>query len=286
MAVFTDVLLYLGLLQPILRGVLPMLNSKLRRMMLLAVALLVLLAAGYRAAVHAFAVMPLNLHPFTAEIEHYSMVNGVARVNTTDHIGRTSSGAQVNWGIPSGMNVEVSSVKLPDGWVGVMVDAIKAKSTGKRPEWAAAEHNQELTATPADCIVRLPGRENGLRKIGEEVVFTQTAYLLQQSGAVSNGKQMRVTFWAFPRYSCTKLQSKVEESDGQGNWTVVYGTRLSRLAEVSPPAEKFVIPLSYQEMPPSQQALKLAGPNPRLNGEQLDKIRQQSGDVNYQQWHR
>ena len=166
-----------------------------------------------------------------------------------------------------------------------MIDSIKAKSTGQRPDIAVAEHNAELTATPTDCIVRLPGMENGLSKVGEQVVFTQTAYLLQQTGPVSSGKQMRATFWAFPRYSCTKLQSLIEENDGKGNWTVVSGTRLTALAEVPPSPEKFAIPVGYAEMKPSEQVLKLAGPQ-KLNGEQLQKIQQQSGDDQYNKWHK
>ena len=282
-AVFADKLLFYRLLQFLLCGVQIMLRKRWRVITLLTVAFVALAAIGYRAAVHAFAVMPLNRHPFTATVEHYTVSNGQEVIHHVDHVGRTSSGAQVSWGVPSGMNVEVRSIKLPSGWGGMVIDAIKAKSTGQRPDIAVAEHNAQLTNTPADCVVKLPGTVNGLRKVGEEVLMTQTAYLLQQTATV-NGKQMRITFWAFPRYSCMKLQMKQEEADSKGNWTVVRGTHLTALAEIPPPAEKFIVPAGFQEMRPSEQALKLVGPT--VSAEQKQKIQQSSGDENYLRWHK
>ena len=285
LVLLSDQLLHDRLLQLVLQRVQVMLTTK-RRILILAVAFLLLVVVGYRAAVHAYAALPLNMHPFVATVEHYTVTNGVETIHHVDHVGRTASGAQVNWGIPNGMSVEVRSIQLPAGWGAMVIDSIKAKSTAQRPDAATAIHRAQLMNTPADCVPVIPNTVVALKKVGEEVLFTQTAYLLEQTYTRQDGKQERATFWAFPRYACMFLQSQVEENDGEGNWTLTRGTKLTALAEVPPPASKFAIPVDFTEMKPSQQALKLLGPTPKLSGEQLQKIQQQSGDDKYTAWHK
>jgi hypothetical protein len=65
-------------------------KTKLRTILLLAVAFLLVAFAGFRIAVQAFAVMPLNLHLFTATVEHYTVANEIETIHLVDHVGRTS----------------------------------------------------------------------------------------------------------------------------------------------------------------------------------------------------
>lgn len=213
--------------------------------------LLIALSAGLyvaarRVMTDVLANVDLNLHPFVSEQAHYIIKDGAEIVVNKETVARTRNGAAVHSGTmytPSGKAFSARKVELPDGFAALVLDSIKAKSSGHKATQNTAQMKSELMHPPAGCLYPNETAD------GEEVLRTQTALRVQN---ITADGLMRFTYWRLPRFACATVQSTVERrTSTSAPWQVTSGSHLISFTETDPAPDLFEGFTAYKEMKPS-----------------------------------
>lgn len=200
-----------------------------------------------RMTVHALASIDLNVKPFVATVKDYSIQNGAEVVVAKQIIARTRSGEMVHTGEAYGKNgstlTNIRSLETPDGFVGMIVDSIKAKSTGHRPDQSLAGRKLAILNQRKTCVETDPRSQE--RLLDEETLYGQRAQRIQ----VTEGTH-RMTSWRLIDFNCQTVQMLIEEKVG-ADWQTKNGSILTSFVETDPDPALFSGFAGYREMPPS-----------------------------------
>lgn len=142
-------------------------------------------------------------------------------------------------------------VDFADGLVGMIIDSIKAKATGRNRPRRVAAYKAFLLNPPPNCASR------GYVVDGEEWMFGQRAIrLIRQASPESLEREMS---WMLPDFNCATLQMFMQRKDAtSGQWQTAFGFRLVSFIEVDPEENVFSNWSHYEEMKPSDLKRKLA----------------------------
>jgi hypothetical protein len=197
----------------------------------------------------AYAQLGIQVRPYIAQIENYSVVEGREVLVTRRTEVRRRDGAVHKSGTmyrPDGTPIgTIRRVDFPDGVVGMMVDELKAKATGRLSPRRVAARKLHLLNPPPNCAWK------GHTVDGEEILFGHRAVrLIMQPGSDS---LWRAITWAFPDFNCVTLQVVRQERAGVGaDWRTTGGLRLISFAAIDPEEGVFSNWSRYEEMKPSE----------------------------------
>ncbi|HEY1847280.1 MAG TPA: hypothetical protein VGH05_20830 [Buttiauxella sp.] len=206
--------------------------------------------ATQRFMLHVMANAAMNVRPFVMQQDHFVVQDGVEVPTAHITIARMRSGAISHSGDmvikkPDGTFKTFKGIRridLPDGWVGMIMDSVGVKSTGRLPAKEVAVAKQALASPPANCV------QPGETFAGEDVLSGQQAIRVTATGPME-----RWTLWRLPRFNCETAQATVEKrADASAPWKVTNITHLTAFQEVDPDPKLFTGFATFREMPPSQ----------------------------------
>jgi len=210
-----------------------------------------------RTTQHVLAQTDLDVRPYVSEQVHYLVVNGAEQVVVRETVARTRSGAKVHAGTiysPDGKHdmKGMRRIDLPDGFVGMMIDSLGIKSTGRRADQNLAEWKAEMAHRnqSKDCA------NQGGQIEGEEVLGGQRA--LREVRLTADGLG-RIVLWLLPDYDCEAVQGVIQKrASTDAPWEATAGSHLAKFVEIDPDPALFSGFAHYSEMPPTQLVKKAA----------------------------
>jgi hypothetical protein len=216
---------------------------------LLAVALLLAFFGLWKIAAHVtqhvLANTDRDVRPFVSEQVHYIPgKDGQETIVAQETVARSQAGAvvhagdlRVNGKVYSGLR----KIEYPDGFAGLIIDSIKAKSTGHRPDKLAVEN------TPKDCAMP-----------PVEVVDGEETLLGQHAIRVRAGNDLqRFIFWRLPDFDCTTVQATLQQrATPTADWVTMSRSQLVKFAAIDPDPALFSGFAHYSEMGPNMLARK------------------------------
>src|SRR5215472_6612666 len=173
---------------------------------------------------HVLAQTDLDVRPYVSEQVHYFVVNGAEQVVVRETVARTRSGAKVHQGTmysPDGKHdlKGMRRIDLPDGFVGMMIDSLGIKSTGRRADQNLAEWKAEMAHR------------------------NQSKDCANQGGQIEGEAVLGV------------IQKRASTD---APWEATAGSHLAKFVEIDPDPALFSGFAHYSEMPPTQLVKKAA----------------------------
>ena len=209
---------------------------------------------GHRAVVRVFAAAELEVRPYVMHLSDYTVVDGTPTLTMTEIESRRRDGAIHKVETPAGQQggpAVFRRVDFPDGRTAMIVDSVRAKSTGYLPRSQVAARNAETTSPPPGCV------HAGEVADGETSLLGQPAVrVIMQPGpdAVTRAIVTRlIAFNCIPTE--TVLQHRAAVSD---NWQTTGEVRVTAFEEVDPDAALFTNWSDYEEMKPSDIKRRIA----------------------------
>jgi len=226
----------------------------LKRVILTLLTIIAVGCVGYIAGrwvfIRAFASTDLQLKPYVAQIEHFTLGAGNGGVVSTELVVRRRDGATLRSFTlfkSDGTSVPAKRVDFPDGYTGMIIDSIRAKATGVNDARTISSRKYSVMNPPAQCLY------NGEVLDGQEALFGHTAFRIIRQAR----PDQRDVVWRFPEYSCAVLQVFHQTLGGDSAWQVIGGLRLVALVETDPDPRAFTNWSDYEEMKPSDMKRKL-----------------------------
>lgn len=214
---------------------------------------------GYLSArvffIHTYAQSELQVRPYIAAQVSFASTSGKEVIFDRRTESRRRDGSVHKLGVMYRSDGSEAGtfrrVDFADGVVGMIVDKIQAKATGRVDSSRLAAYKAFVLNPPPNCASR------GYKVDGEELLFGHRAILLtRQTDAGSN---LRELSWALPDFNCATVQSyKQERTTADEEWRTISGLRLISFVEADPDARDFTNWSQYQEMRPSELKRKLA----------------------------
>lgn len=205
---------------------------------------------GRQIFIRAFAQTDLNIRPYIADDIQFYVANGKQIVSATEITARRKDGAfrrAETFYRPDGTTeFTLSRVEFPDGYVAMVSDYIRGKSTGTRSSAQVAGIKNSLLNSPPHCAYSVPGLTETVE--GEDTLFGFKAYRVIRPLA----SEKRYLSWRLPDFNCVVVQSLEQTFDETTNsWQTTAGKRLTAFAEVTPDPQIFTDWSIYSEMKPS-----------------------------------
>src|SRR6185437_1977693 len=222
----------------------------------------VLVVAGLGAAVYwgtqrifvkALAETEVSVPPYVAEQVQFYLKDGKEIVTSNQTMARRRDGAvriTATISNPNGTDrTGMSRIELPDGETAMVIDSIRAKSTGRRPSEAVAARKNALLSTPPQCLLPATGGSNPEVVDGEDTMYgVQAIRLVRQSA----GSTERMVSWRLPDFECAEVQTfKQTANAATGDWETIQGVRLTGFVATDPDPNIFTNWQNYAEMTPS-----------------------------------
>lgn len=199
-------------------------------------------------SIRAFASEDISVRPFVATDTEYMMSTGQQKVLRTEVFARRGDGAEsklaVYYNADGSPRLRIRRVELPDGWVGMIVDTIHAKSTGYKPSALVAASKKAMLSPPPQCLW------NGDTAEGTGTLFGQRAVrVIRRVGASG---LMRSIEWRLPEFNCVSIEGTLERrTDASSGWQVMSNKVLTSFRATDPNATMFAGWDDYQETNPT-----------------------------------
>lgn len=236
--------------------------------------------AARRLTTHVYASQPLSLKPYVLTRGNFNIdpKTGNAVMLHDSLIAQRSDGMRVRVEVMGGQPMR--RVDDPNGWVALISDKLKLKSTAKLPEHLQAQSKTALQHPPPNCL-------EGLNEMvdGEEMLENQRALRIITSE--STGLE-RFIDWKLPEFGCVTVQIFRQTRPNLGSeWTTIDGAKLLTFTAHEPDARLFSDHSTYAELKPSELTktlLKESGVDEKNCPKCFEGMAK--GDYNYQQWHK
>lgn len=241
---------------------------------------------GTRLFVRVFAQTDLKVRPYIAEDVQFFEDNGVEVVTAREVAAVRRDGAlrktQTFYGPDGNKGMSVSRIEFPDGYVGMVIDSIRAKATGQKPTADVARAKDAMLNLPPQCAFPAPQGAKPETVDGEETLFGVRAIRVVRD--ISNGQ--RYVSWRLPDFACASVQSLTQTLiSSSGEWKTVQGKRLTAFAEADPDPRIFTDWSNYAEMKPSDLKRAVYS-NSGVTASQCPKCfaEETKSDSTYQDW--
>ncbi len=229
-----------------------------------------------KATVAVYASQPISARPYVMERVQYRVDNGQATTVAHELLAQRRDGTTVKLMPEAG----VRRVDHPDGYVAMIVDRLKLKSTAQKPKDMVATQKNQMQSAPQNCIF-------GLNEFvdGEDVILGQKA--LRIMTLPPNGLEREID-WRLPDFGCITIQTLLQTRPELGaGWTTTHGIRPEAFAEKEPDPRLFSNDANFSEVKPSEithRMLAEAGVTEKDCQKCLGT--QDAGDKNYEKWGR
>lgn len=238
---------------------------------------------GQRAVIQALASVDLNLRPFVSEQTDYVVKDGKEVVTAKMTVARTSSGATIKTGtayLPDGKAITgVRRIDLPDGFVAMVFDSLKAKSTGRKPAVTLAQTKDAVLNTPPNCVY------NGEQLDGEDYLQGQRTLRITRTQQDGLGRSV---VWKLPDYNCEIVQMVIQKKLVGGpsdSWETTAGSHLTMFHDSEPDNALLSGFAEYEEMKPSEATRRLAQSMGLSEPKACPTCKPGSPDAEYEKWH-
>jgi hypothetical protein len=194
-----------------------------------------------RVTVNAYASQPLSLRSFVLVQTHFKVENG--KTTITGHMveAQRKDGTTVK----TSPEIGIRRIDHPDGFTAMLVDKLKSKSTGQKPQEMVAGQKAHRQAAPLNCVF-------GSYEIvdGQDTILGQRAVRIIE--LPPTGLE-RTIYWRLPDFGCLNLQALIQtRPDLDAEWTTTNGFRPESFVEQEPDKRLFDVPTDYAELKPSE----------------------------------
>jgi hypothetical protein len=265
-----------------------------------AAVLAVLAATGYWGGrlvfVHVYAQGTINVRPYVMDYDSIVVHDGVEKIVGRTTESRRHDGAMHYIGThygqsPKQQDATFRRVDLPDGTTALISDAVRAKSTARKPQAEVARQKAStfFDRTGPECASKEEVIVRGETVEGTDILFGYPAVriseLIGKDEATRKAALSRVVAWRLPAFNCVVAQdlSQIRTSKTE-EWKTTQGNRLTAIAATEPDPTLFTNWLSYDEMKPSDIGRKMAiaqGLTPQTCPRCFAP---DPSDVNYKKW--
>jgi hypothetical protein len=262
--------------------------------------LAVLAATGYWGGrlvfVHVYAQGTINVRPYVMDYDSIVVHDGVEKIVGRTTESRRHDGAMHYIGThygqsPKQQDATFRRVDLPDGTTALISDAVRAKSTARKPQAEVARQKAStfFDRTGPECASKEEVIVRGETVEGTDILFGYPAVriseLIGKDEATRKAALSRVVAWRLPAFNCVVAQdlSQIRTSKTE-EWKTTQGNRLTAIAATEPDPTLFTNWLSYDEMKPSDIGRKMAiaqGLTPQTCPRCFAP---DPSDVNYKKW--